>query len=125
MFTIFQVKLLDESHIVIVRIEDGVMENINEIVEALSTQTKYDIKVLSAAVLPDSDVESKLGSDRQNKASLVSSMKTDLSGDDTELTMFIYALDNGNNVILASEISRYVTYLGAPDLWCSTKFCCL
>lgn len=105
-----QVKSLDESHIVVVRIEDGVMEDVNEIVKALSSQTKYAIKVLSAAVLPDSDIEAKLGSDRQNKASI----KKDLSGDDTELMLFIYAINSQNNFVAASEITRYPTNLLLP-----------
>lgn len=125
LFTKFQVKSLDESHIAVVRIEDGVMENVNEIIDALSSQTKHAIKFLSATVLPDSDIEPKIGSDRQNKASLVSRMTKDLSGDDTELTIFIYALDSQNNFVTASEISKYVTnlvILKLNYLNCSTKF---
>ena len=89
---IFQVKILSPDNLLVIRQRGSVLEDVNAVIDKISSSTTYNIKLFSAAVIANgtvvNDAVNKKDDDRQ-----LPNFKSMKESNNSLLQLIIYGLD--------------------------------
>lgn len=106
---IFQVKILSHDNLLVVKKRGSVLEDTDVVLQKISSITKYNIKLLSAAVIASDDVAYDEGDDDDDVGSIDRQLdKSTRNPSNSLLQLVIYGLNSREEPLDYSDIKAWV-----------------